>query len=189
MSIANSASNKNYFVVAALEYQSLWNGIQKIRLSLEDITDHPCCEERDVKYSGYELERAILRKCYSTSVSSPCGTDVTTIGDNNLCIEAYDTSRRLFIQLSKELDGTVFGKRIRANIVKLLPSQHTEDSTNTEVVVANAEEKRLAITGRFFPYNSATGIIPFAGTKMCVKEVSNNKMGTGLNVWDGSYLL
>jgi hypothetical protein len=50
-------------------------------------------------------------------------------------------------------------------------------------------EPLLQIKGRYFDYNPNG--MGFAGTRLIIKEESNNKdeNGTGLNVWDGSLLL
>ena len=96
--------------------------------------------------------------------------------DHNTFVEVYDSHDRGFYSLHPDLGETDivsrFGKCIRCTASKS-PSQHT----------------RLAITGRFYPYDADKGM-EFAGTRLCVQERPNVPgAGTGLNVWDGAMLL
>ena len=157
-------------ILVALECPHFWNGLKKRRVILT------ACS------TGAALQTAILSECSTLLKEKRHAVD--DLSETNASIEIYDTLTDTFASLATEDNTARFGRTIRA---RLFLEAHSEEHDNEQASKENDEI--LALTGRFFPYDTETGVIPFHSKELVIFEVVNSGQGTGLNLWDGSFLL
>lgn len=163
----------HHLVIVIAECPQLWKNLHKIRINYDCATKQhfsPLSSSQDILYGIVSY----LNKFDQTKSYVP----------SNVYVEIYnDSSCRFVPLLGSKLDGTRFRCIIHIVHLETFSQQPPYDSSNTNV------EPLLQIKGRYFDYNPNG--MGFAGTRLIIKEESNNKdeNGTGLNVWDGSLLL
>lgn len=117
----------------------------------------------DGKLTVEILNRLLLDRCGTISDGS---VELLDVNDNTFCslLEHTEWNKCDLVQS--------IGTRLRARIQRV----HNSD-----------QEQRLAIQGRFYPYN---GSLEIAGTSIQVDEQLNTpEEGTAGNVWDGALML
>uniref|UniRef100_A0A7S1ZER4 Calmodulin-lysine N-methyltransferase n=2 Tax=Trieres chinensis TaxID=1514140 RepID=A0A7S1ZER4_TRICV len=174
-------------IVAAIECDEAWPpscGTRKFRIRRGDFP--PSSHSSSSSCTGRELRAAIARLVLRSIGAE--GDDDT----GGVTVEAHDGRRGgEFVSLLrddvKDEDAAArFGKRIRCIVSDLPPS--LVGFGGDEGRGGGATGELPAIAGRFFPYDPDG--IDYAGGKLVVKEIENNRSnGTGLNVWDGALLL
>ena len=155
--------------LVVVEYEDSQGSRQstKIRVRRSDLA-------ADGKLTGHILNRIILDRC-GTSSDGSCSVvelfdinDDKTFGSLLLLLEHNHTEWRQCDLIQQ------IGTRLRARIIQPVPNSLDR-------------EERLAIQGRFYPYN---GSLEIAGTSIEVNEQLNTpEEGTAGNVWDGAIML
>ena len=186
------------------------NKLHRVRIYQHDLASSSTC-------TGQDLYQAIMKQCYNddhTMDDDKCNSSPSFTASVPSChIEIYNSKTSQFESIFHSDNNKYenndesyksdvvkhYGNRIRCilhyddNDEKGTSSacnniNNNHDSNLHQNMNTRQTSTLLQIMGRYFPYDSNG--ISFAGKKLIVKEIINNKIdGTGLNVWDGAMLL
>jgi hypothetical protein len=138
----------------------------KIRVRRSDLVAHG-----EEFLTGPILNRILLDRCGNDGDGDGSSVELFDFNDNTFCSLLEHCTEWRQCNLVKRI-----GTRLRARIIQQRVPNHSAD-----------QEERLAIQGRFYPYN---GSLEIAGTSIQVEEQLNTpEEGTAGNVWDGAIML
>jgi hypothetical protein len=161
-------------VVVVVQHEDSEGSLQstKIRVRRSDL---PHGEEI---ITGQILNRIIRNRCGTSSSDDGCSASAESAS-----AELFDSNINTFCSLDHaewrqcDLIQRIGTRRLRARIQRL-PNSDQEQ---------HQHQQRLAIQGRFYPYN---GSLEIAGTTIQVDQQSNApEEGTAGTVWDGAIML